>query len=97
MDDLRDYRFYSDDMLHPSSSAIEYIWEKFSGAYFDNETVNLQNKILKIVRACDHRFITGSRIKKKAFAEKMLRQISEIQTDSFIDFTAEREYFINLI
>lgn len=98
IDDLRDYRFYSDDMLHPSSSAIEYIWEKFSGAYFDSETVSMQNDILKIVRACNHRFITGFRVKKKAFAEKMLRQISEIQTgNNLIDFSAERDYFLNLI
>ena len=97
IDDLRDYRFYSDDMLHPSSSAIEYIWEKFSGAYFDIETVNLQNEILKITNACNHRFLTGSVTKKKAFAQKMLKQISEIQArNSFIDLSAEKEYFLNL-
>ena len=98
IDDLRDYRFYSDDMLHPSLSAVEYIWKKFSGAYFDTETVNLQNEILKIVRACNHRFITDSLFKKKAFAEIMLKQISEIQTrNNLIDFTVERDYFLNLI
>ena len=78
MDDLRDYRFYSDDMLHPSSSAVDYIWGKFSAAYFDNDTVNLKNDVLKITRACNHRFNTDSPVKKRAFAEKMLRQISEI-------------------
>ncbi len=35
MDDLRDYRFYAADMLHPSEEAILYIWEKFSERYFD--------------------------------------------------------------
>ena len=94
MDDLRDYRFYSDDMLHPSVTAIGYIWEKFSGAFFDAETVNLQNEILKINRAFNHRFITGSSVRKKAFAEKMLKQISELQSRyGFIDFTPETEYF----
>ncbi|RAV30729.1 GSCFA domain-containing protein [Sinomicrobium soli] len=33
MDELRDYRFYTDDMIHPSDTAIQYIWEKFSGAW----------------------------------------------------------------
>lgn len=34
-DELRDYRFYKEDMLHPSDQAVEYIWQKFRGAYFD--------------------------------------------------------------
>lgn len=94
IDDLRDYRFYSDDMLHPSATAIEYIWEKFSGAFFDAETVNLQNEILKINRAFNHRLISGSLVKRKAFAEKMLKQISELQSRyDFFDFTQETEYF----
>jgi hypothetical protein len=97
MDDLRDYRFYSDDMLHPSASAVEYIWQKFSGAYFDAETLYLQNEILKINRAFNHRFITGSGMKKKAFAEKILKQISDLQSRyGFIDFTAEKDYFHKL-
>ena len=36
MDDLRDYRFYNDDMLHPSTTAINYIWDAFSGCYMEN-------------------------------------------------------------
>ena len=38
MDELRDYRFYADDMLHPSSLAIQYIWECFSAVFFDSGT-----------------------------------------------------------
>lgn len=38
MDDLRDYRFYGADMIHPNQVAIDYIWEKFSGAYFSETT-----------------------------------------------------------
>lgn len=38
LDDLRDYRFYAEDLLHPSSQAIEYIWGKFSDCYFDSDT-----------------------------------------------------------
>ena len=98
MDDLRDYRFYNDDMLHPSSSAIDYIWEKFSAAYFDNDTANLRTEVLKIVRACKHRFMTDSPINKRAFAEKMLRQISEIKKrNSIINLAAETDYFLGLL
>lgn len=97
MDDLRDYRFYNDDMLHPSVSAIDYIWEKFSGAYLDAGTVNLRNEIMKISRAFNHRFINDSPYNKRVFAEKMLKQIKEIQLiNPRIDFSSEAEYFRTL-
>ncbi|MDR2843779.1 MAG: GSCFA domain-containing protein [Candidatus Symbiothrix sp.] len=38
LDDLRDYRFYADDLIHPNSQAVEYIWEKFSEVYFEAKT-----------------------------------------------------------
>ncbi len=39
LDELRDYRFYADDMLHPSAKAVEYIWERFKQTYFSKETM----------------------------------------------------------
>jgi hypothetical protein len=47
MDDLRDYRFYKEDLIHPNSQAIQYIWEKFGNAYFSEEVKNLSMKIIK--------------------------------------------------
>jgi hypothetical protein len=47
LDELRDYRFYADDMIHPSPLAVEYIWQRFQDTYFDNKTkeyVRLKNK-----------------------------------------------------
>lgn len=47
MDDLRDYRFYAEDMLHPSSAAVEYIWEHFCQTYFsakDRATLKAAHK-----------------------------------------------------
>jgi len=97
MDDLRDYRFYSDDMLHPSSAAIEYIWEKFSEVYFDKSTKSLQGEILKIVKSVNHRVNTDSQSDKTAFAENMLKLISKIEDrNTKIDFNPEKEYFRNL-
>jgi hypothetical protein len=48
MDDLRDYRFYKEDMIHPNSQAVNYIFEKFGNAYFSDETQILLKKILKL-------------------------------------------------
>ena len=39
MDELRDYRFYADDLVHPSAMAVEYIWERFCDAFFDRRTM----------------------------------------------------------
>ena len=54
LDDLRDYRFYSEDMLHPSSQAIDYIWGKFSETCFDNETIKKAHEFEKIQKSLNH-------------------------------------------
>ncbi|HNB49384.1 MAG TPA: GSCFA domain-containing protein [Chitinophagales bacterium] len=41
LDELRDYRFYNEDMLHPNELAVKYIWEKFSATYFHVETTEI--------------------------------------------------------
>jgi hypothetical protein len=98
MDDLRDYRFYNDDMLHPSSAAINYIWNAFTGSYFDNKTMNIWNEVVKITKACSHRFHTNSGFKKKIFAEQMLKQISEIEIKfPSVNLSAEHSYFITML
>jgi hypothetical protein len=98
MDDLRDYRYYNDDMLHPSTIAINYIWDAFSGCYMENKTMNVWNEVVKITKACNHRFNTGSAIKINSFAEGMLKQISDIESKvPAIDLSYERNYFLNLL
>jgi hypothetical protein len=97
MDDLRDYRFYNDDMLHPSSSAINYIWESFTGCYMDNHTINTWKEIVKITKAFNHRFNTGSEFDRNQFAEKMLKQISEMKIKiPDIDLSVEENYFLKM-
>lgn len=54
MDDLRDYRFYKEDLIHPNEPAIEYIWEKFSEAYLDDSTRVFISENQKISRALGH-------------------------------------------
>ena len=54
LDDLRDYRFYAEDMLHPSSQAIDYIWEKFGEAWFERETSKKARDFEKIQRSLNH-------------------------------------------
>jgi hypothetical protein len=98
MDDLRDYRFYNSDMLHPSDQAIDYIWEAFTGSYFDNKTLNTYNEVLKITKAASHRMKADTGFRKREFAEKMLKKISEIEKSvSSISLSSERNYFQSLL
>jgi hypothetical protein len=55
LDDLRDYRFYADDLIHPNSQALDYIWEKFGDAYFDLKTKELIKVYEKKQKALNHR------------------------------------------
>lgn len=55
IDDLRDYRFYKEDMIHPSDLAINYVWEKFSKTYFSNQCLNIVREIEEIITAENHR------------------------------------------
>ena len=60
MDELRDYRFYADDMVHPSAQAVEYIWQRFEDTYFDNKTKDVVAKATKEWRQSQHRKIVES-------------------------------------
>lgn len=98
MDDLRDYRFYNDDMLHPSPLAINYIWDAFSGCYMEKTTLNTWNEVVKITKACNHRLHTDSRIKTESFASLMLSRISEIEARvPLVNLSSEKSYFLNLL
>lgn len=98
MDDLRDYRFYADDMLHPSASAIEYIWEKFSDCFLEKDVQNAKNEVLKIVNAYNHRITNPTQSELKKFAEKILKKIELIKGgEPSIDLTEERNYFFTLL
>ncbi|MFN0049140.1 MAG: GSCFA domain-containing protein [Cytophagales bacterium] len=54
-DDLRDYRFYKKDMIHPTEVAEDYIWDKFSNSIFDRETLQLLPKIEEVMTALNHK------------------------------------------
>lgn len=55
MDDLRDYRFYAGDMLHPSEQAVEYIWTLFSEVFMSDETLELKKKLEQLSADLAHR------------------------------------------
>jgi len=66
VDDLRDYRFYAADMIHPSDVAVEYIYDIFRRSFFDDDTIALANRCSSITRRLRHRPITDNH---EAFAK----------------------------
>ena len=91
MDDLRDYRFYADDMLHPSDEAIRYIFELFGKAYFSKETLKDMEDIRSVVQASQHRPLNPKSFSFQLFREKTLRKIEELeQKFPFLDFGREK-------
>jgi hypothetical protein len=98
MDDLRDYRFYDYDMLHPASSAVDYIWDAFSKCYFDENTLDLWQEVEKITRAVSHRIQTDSGDEIKKFAEKIISRIDFISARiPKANLNSERNYFLSLM
>jgi hypothetical protein len=98
MDDLRDYRFYEDDMLHVSCLAVDYIWNAFSKCYFDNTTINLWQEISKILKAVSHRIQSESPEQIRKFSENIISRIDTITNKNpFIDLKREKDHFLDLI
>lgn len=98
MDDLRDYRFYEDDMLHPSALAVDYIWDAFCGCYFDNPTISLWQEVAKISKAVSHRIQTDNKDQIRKFAENIIFRIDAITTKNpFVNLEKERNYFLGLL
>ncbi|AVR45361.1 GSCFA domain-containing protein [Christiangramia fulva] len=79
MDELRDYRFYTSDMLHPNETAIDYIWKIFSEAWIDIESLELNPKIDAVQKALSHRFREENSDSYKKILTKIQAKIAEIQ------------------
>jgi len=75
IDDLRDYRFYAEDLIHPNELAIQYIWEKFGAVYFDKQTIELMNEWESIQEALNHRPLHPETEEYKRFLEQTEKRI----------------------
>ena len=74
--DLRDYRFYKEDLIHPNQQAIQYIWEKFGNAYFSEEVKDFITENYKIKAALEHRPNDEKSPKYLEFLEKLKEKIA---------------------
>ena len=79
MDDLRDYRFYKDDLIHPNSQAVNYIFELFGNAYFSDETMDFVEENFRISQALHHRPADEKSAKYLEFSAKVQERIAKQQ------------------
>jgi hypothetical protein len=90
MDELRDYRFYAADMLHPSEQGIEYTWERFSETWLDEPSKKIMAGVAAILKAVGHRPLHTESTNHKKFEQNTLKQIEHLTgLYPFLDFSNE--------
>lgn len=94
MDDLRDYRFYNTDMLHPTAQAIDYVWQKFQQSFFSDETRIICQEVKNVVQASGHRPTDPESNSFQRFVKKQLDLIAGLEAKyPLLDLSAERKQF----
>ena len=87
MDELRDYRFYADDMMHPSSMAIDYIWERFAATQIDASAIATMELVQTIQKGLAHRPFNPNSESHQKFEANLKEKIATLEAQySFIKF-----------
>ena len=89
-DDLRDYRFYADDLVHPSQQAQQYIWELFTAATLTEEARRKLPQVEAVTTAAGHRPLHPESDEYRRFCRKQLEIIESLPE---IDLSREKEFF----
>ena len=90
IDDLRDYRYYADDLVHPSKMAVDYVWERFCDVVLSDGAKAKLSQVEQIVSASEHRPFNPESEAHRAFCRKMLAKAESMLE---IDFSLEKSEF----
>jgi hypothetical protein len=94
LDDLRDYRFYENDLSHPNQLAVDYIWQFFADSFFDEKTKALCQRIAQTVVASGHRPFHPQSAEHQAFLKTQLEKIKVMEQEfPWLDFDIEKAAF----
>ena len=94
IDDLRDYRFFAEDMVHPNYAATNYVWEKFKLACIDEQSQQLMKEIAVIMAARNHKPFNPLSVQHQKFLKANLEKIQEVRKyHPYLDFASEERYF----
>jgi lysophospholipase L1-like esterase len=86
MDDLRDYRFYASDMLHPNETAINYIWEQFQQVWIDEKSTLIQKEVDTIQKGLAHRPFNPNSEQHTQFLSDLQKKITLLKNNFNISF-----------
>lgn len=90
IDELRDYRYYALDMVHPGEAGIEYLWERFCTVFFDAETLEEMNEIRRVLLSLEHKPIFKESEQYKEFKKTLSEKIIELKHKyPYLDFEEE--------
>lgn len=78
MDELRDYRFYAEDMLHPSQMAIDYIWQRFSETTISAESHSIMQEVDNIQKGLAHRPFNPDSASHQEFCKNLIKKINTL-------------------
>jgi GSCFA family len=94
MDDLRDYRFFAEDLVHPNYYATQYVWEKFVDTCINEDTKKLMQEITEVNTAFNHKPFNATSNQHKMFLETFYNKVKILQQqNSHLDFSKELAYF----
>ncbi len=79
MDELRDYRFYKRDMVHPDQTAIDYIWERFQETYIDPKAHTVMTKVAEVQKGLTHRPFNPNSDQHKKFLKSLEAKITYLK------------------
>ena len=78
MDDLRDYRFYKNDMLHPNETAVKYIWNIFKSTWIDESSYDLMHEVDSIQKSLEHKPFHDQSKQHQLFLSKLDKKIESL-------------------
>ncbi|GGK40227.1 hypothetical protein GCM10007963_05440 [Lutibacter litoralis] len=86
LDDLRDYRFYNGDMLHPNETAINYIWDQFKQVWIDKKTFPILKEVDTIQKGLAHKPFNPTSAQHQLFLKNLHQKIIELENQLGIKF-----------
>jgi len=96
MDDLRDYRFYNSDLIHPNKMATDYIWEKFATSFCSDKCLQTMKEVSKVVSARNHRVRNTNSDEHQKFVISMISKIRMLQKRyNHLMLNDDLDYFIS--
>ena len=94
MDELRDYRFYESDLIHPNETAVNYIYQRFVAEALTEESLSMTLEMQKLIQATHHKPFIKESISHQVFLKQMIQKMKALKRQfSHLDITELENYF----